>query len=133
MSMSESSLSQASTKASDDTTKDAGNGPRRTLKAVKHARHAATTHDILLFLIALRILNALTLRTFFQPDEYFQSLEPAWQIAFGKGSGAWITWVGSCCRCASTPSANKLDRNGGTASDPRSTPHYSAWSIGSLM
>ena len=68
MSMSESSLSQASTKASDDT-KDAGNGPRRTLKAVEHARHAATTHDILLFLIALRILNALTLRTFFQPEQ----------------------------------------------------------------
>jgi phosphatidylinositol glycan class B len=105
MSMSESSLSQASTKASDGT-KDAGNGPHRTLKAVKNARRAATTHDILLFLIALRILNALTLRTFFQPDEYFQSLEPAWQIAFGKGSGAWITWVGSCCQCASTLSAN---------------------------
>ena len=105
MSMSDSSLSQASTKASDDT-KDAEHGPRRILKAVKHAGHATTTHDILLFLIALRILNALTLRTFFQPDEYFQSLEPAWQIAFGKGSGAWITWVGSCCRCAPTPSAN---------------------------
>jgi phosphatidylinositol glycan class B len=96
MSMSESSLSQASTKVSDDTN-DAGNGPHRTLKAVKHAVHSATAQDILLFLIALRILNALTIRTFFQPDEYFQSLEPAWQIAFGKNSGAWITWVGSRC------------------------------------
>lgn len=44
-------------------------------------------------LLALRIANALTLRTFFQPDEYFQSLEPAWQLAFGETSNAWITWV----------------------------------------
>lgn len=48
----------------------------------------------LLLLIGLRILNALSVKTFFQPDEYFQSLEPAWEIAFGKDSGAWITWVG---------------------------------------
>lgn len=50
---------------------------------------------VLLFLIAFRICNALLLRTFFQPDEYFQSLEPAWYTAFdGAESGAWITWVG---------------------------------------
>ncbi|KAJ5980296.1 GPI mannosyltransferase [Penicillium waksmanii] len=53
---------------------------------------SSTTTNILLFLIAFRILNAFTLRTFFQPDEFFQSLEPAWQIAFGKEQGAWITW-----------------------------------------
>jgi len=44
-------------------------------------------------LLVLRIVNALSIQTFFQPDEYFQSLEPAWQIAFGQDSGAWITWV----------------------------------------
>lgn len=44
-------------------------------------------------LLALRITNALSIKTFFQPDEYFQSLEPAWRIAFGPDSGAWITWV----------------------------------------
>lgn len=44
-------------------------------------------------LLALRITNALSIKTFFQPDEYFQSLEPAWRIAFGAESGAWITWV----------------------------------------
>lgn len=49
--------------------------------------------DIWLGLLALRIINALCVRTFFQPDEYFQSLEPAWQMAFGSQSGAWITWV----------------------------------------
>ncbi|KAI9808366.1 MAG: glycosylphosphatidylinositol anchor biosynthesis [Phylliscum demangeonii] len=47
---------------------------------------------ILAFLIGLRLLNALSVRTFFQPDEYFQSLEPAWAMAFGRESGAWITW-----------------------------------------
>jgi hypothetical protein len=49
---------------------------------------------VLGILLALRITNALSIKTFFQPDEYFQSLEPAWQIAFGADSGAWITWVG---------------------------------------
>lgn len=44
-------------------------------------------------LLALRITDALSIKTFFQPDEYFQSLEPAWRIAFGPDSGAWITWV----------------------------------------
>ena len=53
----------------------------------------AISRDILLFLIAFRILNALSIKTFFQPDEYFQSLEPAWQMAFGLNSGPWITWV----------------------------------------
>ncbi|GFF29287.1 GPI mannosyltransferase 3 [Aspergillus udagawae] len=48
--------------------------------------------NILLFLIAFRLVNAFTVRTFFQPDEFFQSLEPAWQIAFGENQGAWITW-----------------------------------------
>jgi phosphatidylinositol glycan class B len=48
---------------------------------------------IFALLLAFRIANALTLRTFFQPDEFFQSLEPAWQLAFGEESNAWITWV----------------------------------------
>lgn len=53
---------------------------------------------VLLLLIGLRLFNALTLRTFFQPDEYYQALEPAWWFAFGDGAGAWITWV----RCLRT-------------------------------
>ncbi|KAL2828625.1 Alg9-like mannosyltransferase family-domain-containing protein [Aspergillus pseudoustus] len=48
--------------------------------------------NILLFLVAFRLVNALTVRTFFQPDEFFQSLEPAWKIAFGESQGPWITW-----------------------------------------
>lgn len=54
--------------------------------------HRAPTQNVLVLLLALRTVNALTLNTFFQPDEYFQSLEPAWQLAFGPSSGAWITW-----------------------------------------
>ncbi|MCJ1377434.1 glycosylphosphatidylinositol anchor biosynthesis, partial [Xylographa soralifera] len=61
-------------------------------RALRRAQHAVTSRDVFLFLIAFRILNALSIKTFFQPDEYFQSLEPAWQIAFGPDSGAWITW-----------------------------------------
>ena len=59
--------------------------------------HAAVeeqqSKDILYLLLTFRFLNALLVQTFFQPDEYFQSLEPAWQMAFGDDSGAWITWV----------------------------------------
>lgn len=46
-----------------------------------------------MLILVFRFINALCVQTFFQPDEYFQSLEPAWQIAFGSQSGAWITWV----------------------------------------
>ena len=52
--------------------------------------------DIWILLVVLRFTNALCVRTFFQPDEYFQSLEPAWQMAFGPESGAWLTWVCTC-------------------------------------
>lgn len=41
----------------------------------------------------IRLVNAWCLATFFQPDEFFQALEPAWRLAFGPGSGAWLTWV----------------------------------------
>ncbi|WYZ40040.1 hypothetical protein EsH8_IV_000381 [Colletotrichum jinshuiense] len=43
-------------------------------------------------LLIIRLLNAWWVLTFFQPDEYFQALEPAWRMAFGDNSGAWITW-----------------------------------------
>lgn len=60
------------------------------------AEPPGTSQWLLVFsaLLAFRIVNALTTKTFFQPDEYFQALEPAWRIAFGAESGAWITWVG---------------------------------------
>ena len=51
------------------------------------------TFAIFIGLVLFRLINALSIQTFFQPDEYFQSLEPAWKSAFGENSGAWITWV----------------------------------------
>ncbi|KAG9190760.1 phosphatidylinositol glycan, class B [Alternaria panax] len=55
-----------------------------------------STLGIFALLLAFRIVNALTLRTFFQPDEFFQSLEPAWQLAFGPAANACITWEWRC-------------------------------------
>ena len=52
-----------------------------------------STWNILLLLVIFRGINSLCIQTFFQPDEYFQSLEPAWEMAFGPNSGAWITWA----------------------------------------
>ncbi|KAM0157005.1 hypothetical protein ACHAQE_006169 [Botrytis cinerea] len=51
-----------------------------------------TAKDIWTFLLVFRVFNSFLVKTFFQPDEYFQALEPAWEMAFGEGSGAWITW-----------------------------------------
>ncbi|KAM3078572.1 glycosylphosphatidylinositol anchor biosynthesis [Clarireedia jacksonii] len=48
--------------------------------------------DIWKLLLVFRLINAFCVRTFFQPDEYFQSLEPAWRMVFGPDSGAWLTW-----------------------------------------
>jgi GPI mannosyltransferase 3 len=92
MSTSSSDLSVASTKVNGDIKFPKGRQSRRR-QAVARVAHSASAQDILLFLVAFRILNALTIRTFFQPDEYFQSLEPAWYMVFGEESGAWITWV----------------------------------------
>ncbi|KAI4106965.1 MAG: hypothetical protein L6R37_001858 [Teloschistes peruensis] len=86
-------LSQASTAFETDASQvqDEHKTTKRHL-LLRRAKEVATSQDVFLFLIAFRILNALTIRTFFQPDEYFQSLEPAWEIAFEANSGAWITW-----------------------------------------
>ena len=50
-------------------------------------------------IIIIRLINAFWVTTFFQPDEFFQSLEPAWDLAFGSTSGAWLTWVCISSRC----------------------------------
>lgn len=39
--------------------------------------------------ILLRISVALLTSTFFQPDEFFQSLEPAHRVVFGYGELTW--------------------------------------------
>ncbi|KAK7743756.1 glycosylphosphatidylinositol anchor biosynthesis [Diatrype stigma] len=53
---------------------------------------ARQTQEALAVIFAWRLINALCVRTFFQPDEYFQALEPAWQLVYGDGSGSWLTW-----------------------------------------
>lgn len=68
--------------------------PNPTPRPPPHAEVlAAQTTDILSVFLVFRFINALCVRTFFQPDEYFQALDPAWSIAFGGQSGAWLTWV----------------------------------------
>ena len=39
--------------------------------------------------LIFRVLVAVCTRTFFQPDEYFQSLEPAYHLVFGYGHLTW--------------------------------------------
>lgn len=47
-----------------------------------------------LLAITIRVLIAVSTRTYFQPDEYFQSLEPAHQLVFGYGHLTW-EWMAS--------------------------------------
>lgn len=86
-------MSQASTKFGVDSSISLDHAKGSSRRAAERAKQVSTSKNIWWFLVAFRILNALSIRTFFQPDEYFQSLEPAWDIAFGPNSGAWITWV----------------------------------------
>lgn len=53
-------------------------------------------HRINLFLLLLvyRLINAFTIKTFFQPDEFYQALEPAHKLVFGYG---YITWEWQAC------------------------------------
>ncbi|TGJ85326.1 hypothetical protein E0Z10_g3460 [Xylaria hypoxylon] len=53
---------------------------------------AEQARDVLAVIFAFRFVNSLCVRTFFQPDEYFQVLEPAWQMVYGNNGGAWLTW-----------------------------------------
>lgn len=89
-------------------------------RAFAQDREVTKSRDVLLFLIAYRILNAFGIQTFFQPDEYFQSLEPAWDMAFGPDSGAWITWVSLWIR-HDRRMLTVEDRSGKTSFDPPST------------
>ncbi|KAK0463835.1 glycosyltransferase family 22 protein [Desarmillaria tabescens] len=41
------------------------------------------------YALTVRLVIALCTRTFFQPDEYFQALEPAHNIVFGYGNLTW--------------------------------------------
>ncbi|RGP63097.1 gpi mannosyltransferase 3 [Fusarium longipes] len=61
-------------------------------KVLDEARNKRNRSVFLRDIIVIRLINAWWIATFFQPDEFFQSLEPAWDLAFGSHSGAWLTW-----------------------------------------
>lgn len=47
---------------------------------------------MILFSAVFRVLIALLTQSYFQPDEYFQALEPAHKYVFGYGHLTW-EWV----------------------------------------
>lgn len=47
---------------------------------------------LFLGIFAFRLLTSLLIRTFFEPDEYWQSLEVAHLLVFGYGKITW-EWV----------------------------------------
>ncbi|PWN41769.1 hypothetical protein IE81DRAFT_367251 [Ceraceosorus guamensis] len=55
----------------------------------RSANPTASHTSVFLFLLAFRLLNALLVRTFFQPDEHYQATEVAHHAVFGYG---WRTW-----------------------------------------
>ena len=112
-------MSQASTKVGHESSVISDKAESFRRRALERVKQASTAQDVLIFLIAFRILNALSVKTFFQPDEFFQSLEPAWDIAFGANTGAWITWVrrGKVNRPYTRP-ADCFARNGKTNCAP---------------
>jgi len=57
-------------------------------------------------LIALRVAIALCTRTFFQPDEFFQSLEPAHHFVFGYGVLTWEWTISRPIRSFFYPALN---------------------------
>lgn len=59
--------------------------------ARQHAGMPTSIKHVKLFavLLFIRSLNAAATRTFFQPDEFFQSLEVAHRLVFGYGYETW--------------------------------------------
>lgn len=46
-------------------------------------------NKLLLFIFLFRLINALSIQTFFQADEFYQALEPAHNFIYGYG---YVTW-----------------------------------------
>ncbi|BGP26829.1 dol-P-Man alpha-mannosyltransferase, glycosyltransferase family 22 protein [Rhodotorula toruloides] len=63
------------------------------------------------WLVALpvRVVSAVLSRAFFQPDEYYQNLEPAYSLVFGPHAGAYSTWEWSL-----TPDSDPTWSHGGS-------------------
>jgi phosphatidylinositol glycan class B len=90
--MREKSASQAKNEALNSTSKNPPRPVPATVKQDQEDITRARNHDTWVLILFVRMVNAVTICTFFQPDEYYQALEPAWALAFGKDSGAWLTW-----------------------------------------
>jgi len=56
--------------------------------------------------LGIRIGIAVLTRTVFQPDEYFQSLEPAFHLVFGYGHLTWEWLSGNPIRSIIYPALN---------------------------
>eukprot|EP01137_Pigoraptor_chileana_P028814 Opistho-2@13174 len=80
--------STASATSSASNGNDGADGRATTLKPHAPTIGASDT-KILAILVALRLLNAIAVRTWFVPDEYWQSLEVAHKIVFGYGYETW--------------------------------------------
>ncbi|CAH8370595.1 unnamed protein product [Eruca vesicaria subsp. sativa] len=55
----------------------------------KSGRATRSTRRIFMFCLAFRVVNALLIQTYFNPDEHWQSLEVAHRTVFGYG---YLTW-----------------------------------------
>jgi phosphatidylinositol glycan class B len=58
-------------------------------RATNKLEESLPTFKVFIVLFFIRLLNSLTIKTFFQADEYYQCLEPAYNFVFGSG---YITW-----------------------------------------
>uniref|UniRef100_A0A0G4HG58 Mannosyltransferase n=1 Tax=Chromera velia CCMP2878 TaxID=1169474 RepID=A0A0G4HG58_9ALVE len=66
----------------------------RLQKATAFARLIYDNTPLFGRLLCFRLLNALTIRTYFNPDEHWQSLEVAHRLVFGQG---YLTWEWEPC------------------------------------
>lgn len=80
-----------------------GKPTAQTRKQIETLNTPKNQIPVFLALFIFRLANTYFIQTSFQPDEYFQSLEPAWDIAFGPESGAWLTWVRTLHESPQTP------------------------------
>lgn len=78
----------------------ASTSPASSIRAPPEPSGEVPLAAIFLILLAVRVLNALATRTFFQPDEYWQSLEVAHRSVFGFG---YLTWEWRTASDGSSP------------------------------
>lgn len=120
-----------------DTTPTGTGAPPPRLRPTDYREIRQSTLGVFSLLLAFRMVNALALRTFFQPDEYFQSLEPAWELAFGTSSNAWVTWVNDLQQSRGRSKSHDATRSGERNCVPPCIPcclppsieHSQAWRI----